>query len=324
MSDDDRNDLRQALILAFDRNAGLTVFAPSFSYALAGAVLVGFTGSTAFADTAILNPNGSVATEQRRLLIEAVGVMMIVVVPVFALMAFVLTRYRAARHPVDFDPDWAFSRKLEVTIWAVPAMIVLVIGFLLWTRTTSLDPFRVVGGEAPVRVQAVALDWKWLFLYPDDGIAAVNELVVPVDRPVTIELTSDTVMNAFFIPGLAGQIYTMAGMRSVLNLRAERITETWGRNTQFSGEGFPDQDFVVRVGQPDAHADWVEAVRSDGTILDAAAYEALRVPSADTPITYFESIPLDLFEATVAGYGHFHPKLPSWADAGDVCVAEAG
>lgn len=232
--------------------------------------------------------------------------MAIVVIPVFVLFALIVWRYRASRAARDYAPDWDSSRLVDIAVWTVPALIVVGIGFLQWTRTHSLDPYRVPGDgmQAALEVQAIALDWKWLFLYPDEGVASLNSLVVPAGRPFEVALTSDTVMNAFFVPGLGGQIYVMAGMRTEMNLLADAPATMWGRNTQFSGEGFPVQDFAVDVVTQDDFRRWVETVRSGASPLDASGYERLREPSEGAPRIAWSSYPAGLFDSVIASYAH--------------------
>lgn len=263
----------------------------------------------------LLSPNGPVAETQRRLLFEALGVMAVVVVPVFLLFAIFVWRYRAGRNPRDYAPDWDFSPRIDAAVWCVPAVIVVVIGFLQWTRTYTLDPYEPAAdtGEPVLQVQAIALDWKWLFLYPEEEVASLNRLVVPAGRPFQVALTSDTVMNAFFVPGLGGQIYVMAGMRTNMNLLADAPAAMWGRNTQFSGAGFSDQDFAVDVVTPADYAAWVAATRETGEPLRPAGYEALRKPSANEPARAWSGFPDGLFDQVIARYGH---AVPGHAIAG--------
>jgi cytochrome o ubiquinol oxidase subunit II len=193
----------------------------------------------------VLNPKGPIADAERGLLIDAFTVMMIVVVPVI-LMAFLFAwRYRAGRN-ARYEPNWSYSAKVDAVVWSVPALIVIAVAVLLWRSTHKLDPYREIASSTPpLDVQVVAQDWKWLFIYPEQGVASVNQLAIPVGRPISLRITSDTVMNSFYVPALAGQIYAMAGMQTRLQILADQPGKFVGRNTQYSGGGFSDQFFEV-------------------------------------------------------------------------------
>ena len=176
----------------------------------------------ALSDAPVLFPKGPIALAERDLLFAAFGIMMIVAIPAILLTLAFVWRYRKGNDKAEYAPDWDGSWAVEAVVWAVPAAIVFAIGTLVWDSSHRLDPYRAIASDKPAfKVQAVALDWKWLFLYPEHGTASVNELAFPADRPLTIEITSDTVMNSLMIPALGGQIYAMAGMRSELNLIAD-------------------------------------------------------------------------------------------------------
>ena len=233
--------------------------------------------------------------------------MLIVVLPVYLLTIGFAWRYRAANRSARYAPDWAYSPRIDAVIWAVPTLIVVALGTLVWVYTHRLDPYRPLQGDGPpLVIQAVAMDWKWLFIYPDEKIAAVNELVIPSGRPVTIALTSDTVMNAFFVPELAGQIYAMAGMETRLNFRADRDGTYVGRNTQYSGSGFADQSFTLRAVPAQAYDDWIDLLRQSPRALNQEAYAALAAPSSKVPVAYYSAVPENLFASVIASY-----RLPS-------------
>lgn len=263
--------------------------------------LVAILGHPGWADTfPVLSPNGPVAATQRQLMLEALGMMAIVVLPVFLLTAYFVYRFRASRNPRNYDPNWE-SGRVDFVVWLIPALIVVVIAFLQWTRTHSLDPYKSPDGA--LQIEAIALDWKWLFLYPDAGVASLNELVVPAGQPFQVKLTSDTVMNSFFIPGLGGQIYAMAGMETRMNLTADAPAEMWGRNTQFSGEGFPDQRFAVNVVDQAAYDEWIASARTEAA-MDTGTYADLQKPSSDVAAVQYSAFPDDLFATVMASYGH--------------------
>lgn len=250
---------------------------------------------------------GPVSGTIRELLITAASVMLIVVIPVYLLTIGFAWRYRASNRSARYAPDWAYSPRIDFVIWAVPTLIIVALGTLVWIYTHRLDPYRPLQGEGPpLVIQAVAMDWKWLFIYPEHKVAAVNELVIPSGRPVTIALTSDTVMNAFFVPDLAGQIYAMAGMETRLNFRADRDGAYVGRNTQYSGAGFADQSFTLRAVPAQDYDDWIDLLRQSPRALDPEAYAALAAPSSKVPVAYYSAVPEDLFASVIASY-----RLPS-------------
>lgn len=268
-----------------------------------GLALVLVAGGCGLAQTPIIDPGGPVTLAGRDILIRAFAIMMIVVIPAFALTAWVIWRYRASHPRSAYDPDWQ-SRRIDAVTWIIPAAIVLALGTQVWTYTHKLDPYRPLG-PAPLEVEVVAQDWKWLFLYPEQGIATVNELAFPSSRPIRLRITSDTVMNAFFIPALGSQIYAMAGMQTQLNLAAHAPGHFTGRNTQYSGAGFPEQHFDALAMTDADFAAWVERARAAPGRLDAAAYAELARPSAAHPVTYYSAFAPDLFATIIATYtGH--------------------
>jgi cytochrome o ubiquinol oxidase subunit 2 len=195
----------------------------------------------------VLDPKGPVALAERNLLLTAVVLMLIVIIPVFVVAILFAWRYRASNTQADYRPEWSYSARIDAVIWLVPALIVIALGVLLWSNTHKLDPYRKIDTSVPsLEIQVVAQDWKWLFIYPEQGIASVNELVFPAGKPLSLKITSDTVMNSFYVPALGGQIYAMAGMRTEFNLKADAPGRSAGRNTQHSGAGFSDQHFRIR------------------------------------------------------------------------------
>lgn len=264
-----------------------------------------------FADT-ILEPAGPVALAQRGMLFEAVGLMMIVVAPVFILTALIVWRYRGSNAAARYTPEWENSRPLEITIWLVPAVIVLLLWGVVWTRTHQLDPYLPIAGpQPPLVVQAVGLDWQWLFIYPEENVASLNRLVFPAGRPLTVELTTDTVMNSFSIPALGGQIYAMPGMRTKMNLLGDAPGTFFGLNTQFSGDGFPNQTFeAVAATEADFEAFLAEARRSP-TTLDSPTYAMVSKPT-ETPVQQlFAPVEPGLFASIMAKYGPMHHAAPA-------------
>ncbi|MCK7614505.1 ubiquinol oxidase subunit II [Roseibium sediminicola] len=256
----------------------------------------------ALSDAPVLHPKGPIALAERDLLFTAFWLMMIVAIPAILLTLLFAWRYRRD-NGADHAPDWDGSNAIEAVVWLVPAAIVIVIGTLVWESTHRLDPYKALASDKPeFKVQAVALDWKWLFLYPELGTASVNELAFPADRPLSIEITSDTVMNSLMIPALGGQIYAMAGMRSELNLIADGPGVFMGRNTMYSGDGFSDQHFKAHALNEADFKAWQDKVSGSGTALDAAAYAELHKKSVANPVTHYGSFEPDLFMTILKKY----------------------
>ncbi|WP_306146257.1 ubiquinol oxidase subunit II [Roseibium sp. MMSF_3412] len=254
-------------------------------------------------DAPVLHPKGPIALAERDLLFTAFWIMMIVAIPAIVLTLFFVWRYRSGSKKAAYAPEWDSSWKVETVVWLVPAAIIVVLGTLVWQSTHKLDPYREIASDKPAfKVQAIALDWKWLFLYPELGVASVNELSFPADRPLSIEITSDTVMNSLMIPALGGQIYAMAGMRSELNLLADDPGVFMGRNTMYSGDGFPDQHFKAHAMSEADFTAWKAKVSGEGTSLDAETYLELHKQSIANPVAYYSSFETDLFKLILRKY----------------------
>jgi cytochrome o ubiquinol oxidase subunit II len=256
----------------------------------------------------VLDPQGPIAAAQRLLLINSTAIMLVVVGPVIlATLAFAWW-YRSSNTRAGRSPDESYEGRVEFVVWSIPALTVILLGGVIWIGSHQLDPRAPIPAQSdPLRVDVVSLDWKWLFIYPDQGVAALNQLVIPAGTPIEFRLTSATVMNAFFVPRLGSQIYTMGGMTTRLNLLADKPGEYPGFSTNFSGDGFSKMRFVVRsVPAGDFNA-WLEQVRGSGSALDEAGYAALAKPSIAVPPTTYRSVEPKLFERiieqTVAGPG---------------------
>jgi len=245
----------------------------------------------------VMNHAGPIAASQWRLYVIAGIVLIFVAGPVLLLTPLIAWHYRLSNKHSAFRPNWSFSWTLEGFIWIPPIGIVIGLSFVLWDYTHTIDPYRPIVSDQPaLEVQAVGLDWKWLFIYPDQRVAAVNHLVIPVGRPVHISLTSGTVMQSLLIPQLAGQIYAMPGMTTQLNHAASRPGTYRGENTQFNGAGFQNETFNVIALSPAEYAQWMEHVRATAHPLDAAANaELFRQSSPPQPIA-FSSVPDRLFQ----------------------------
>jgi cytochrome o ubiquinol oxidase subunit II len=244
----------------------------------------------------VLDPKGPVAAAERLILFNSLGIMLAIVIPTILATLGVAWWFRSSNMHARYLPNFEYSGRLEILVWSVPAMTVLLVGGVAWVGSHDLDPRKPIASAAkPLSVQVVSLDWKWLFIYPDQGIATVNQLTIPVGTPVSFELTSTGVMNSFFVPQLSGQIYTMAGMMTRLHVQADHPGTYPGLSAQFSGEGFADMHFNVDALPAESFAQWVDATRITGPVLDAPAYADLANPSqAVVPFTY-RSVAPNLF-----------------------------
>jgi cytochrome o ubiquinol oxidase subunit II len=250
--------------------------------ALIGAAMLGGCGE------GVLDPKGPIASAERQILFNSLGIMLAIVIPTILATLGVAYWFRASNSRARYLPDFNYSGRLEVLVWSIPIMTVLLVGGVAWVGSHDLDPRKPIGSTAKaITVQVVSLDWKWLFIYPEQGIASVNQLTIPVGTPVSFELTSSGVMNSFFVPQLGSQIYTMAGMTTRVQLQADHPGKYPGLSAQFSGDGFADMRFTVDAVPTENFAQWVDAARGAGPLLDAQAYEELVKPSqAVAPFTY--------------------------------------
>jgi cytochrome o ubiquinol oxidase subunit 2 len=246
----------------------------------------------------VLDPQGPVAAAERTILANATVIMLAVIVPVIVLTLAFAWWFRAGNKWARRDPDWAYSGPIEVTVWSIPALVVLFLGGIAWIGSHALDPARPLTARvAPLEVQVVSLDWKWLFIYPRQGVASVNRLVVPAGVPLRLQLTSATVMNSFFVPQLGSQIYTMAGMTTSLHLQADRPGTYAGLSAQFSGDGFSDMRFDTVALAPAQFEAWVAEVRAGPDPLDAPHYAQLARPGVAASASSFGRVAPGLFQA---------------------------
>ncbi|MGC8491322.1 MAG: ubiquinol oxidase subunit II [Syntrophobacteraceae bacterium] len=260
----------------------------------------------------LLHPEGPIGHAERSLIFAALGLMLIVVIPVIIMALWFPRKYSASGNRADYAPKWSSSLKLEVIIWLIPILIVSILGYLAWSRTYQLDPYKPIdSGVKPVTIQVVSLDWKWLFIYPQYNIATVNRLVFPVGVPLSFKITSDTVMNSFFIPQLGSQMYSMAGMVTRLHLLAEKPGVYFGQSQQYSGKGYAYMNFQVRaVSRKDFDA-WLQRVQHSPQKLDAARFAQFRKPSVENPVAYFSGVEPKLFDLIVSHYMSMHPGAMS-------------
>jgi cytochrome o ubiquinol oxidase subunit II len=248
----------------------------------------------------VLDPQGPVAAAERLLLINSTAIMLVVVIPVILATLGFAWWYRSSNPHALRRQDVDYEGRIEFVTWSIPALIVILLGGVIWIGSHQLDPRAPMRANAPpLEVEVVALDWKWLFIYPDQNVATVNELVVPTGRPLQFRLTSATVMNSFFIPQLGSQIYAMGGMVTHLNLLAEAPGEYPGLSAMFSGDGFSGMHFIVKAMAPQAFDSWVGQARGSGPALDDASYAALAKPSEDVAPATYGSVAPRLFERIV-------------------------
>jgi len=268
----------------------------------------------------VIDPSGDVASQQRDLVLMSTGLMLLIIIPVMALTVFFAWKYRQSNTAARYEPEWNHSMQLELVIWAAPLLIVMCLGALTWMGTHTLDPYRQIGRlspdqalqaqNKPLRVQVVALDWKWLFIYPDLGIATVNELAAPVDRPIDFSITSATVMNSFYIPALAGQIYAMPGMETRLHAVINKPGDYEGISANYSGAGFSGMHFRFHGLDTAGFKKWTANVKANGGVLTPDQYLTLEHPSQNVPPQTFASVTPTLY----------HAVLNMCVDAGKMCM----
>ncbi|WGT66404.1 ubiquinol oxidase subunit II [Variovorax paradoxus] len=259
-------------------------------------------------NTVLMNPSGDIANQQGRLIVVSTVLMLIIIVPVIALTLFFAWRYRQSNKEADYSPDWDHSTQLELAIWGAPLLIIIALGAITWISTHTLDPYRPLSrldaerpipAEAkPLVVEVVALDWKWLFIYPEEGFATVNEMAAPVDRPISFKITATSVMNSFFIPALAGQIYAMPGMETKLHAVINKPGEFEGFSANYSGAGFSGMRFKFHGLSNEGFQEWVKRAKAgkDGE-LTRETYLKLEAPSERDPVRHYTSVAPDLYDA---------------------------
>ena len=260
-------------------------------------------------DMVVMNPAGDIAVQQRDLILFSTGVLMLIIVPVMVLTVVFARKYRRGNANKTYDPKFDHSTTLELVIWACPLLIIIALSAVTWTSTHLLDPFRplerlgpgrpVPAGTKPLEVQAIALDWKWLFIYPDLGIATVNELALPVDVPVHFSITSTDQFNTLYVPTLAGMIYAMPTMKSELNAVINKPVTSEGYSGNYTGRGYSDMRFKFYGRSPDDFARWVSGIKAGGGALQTANYIDLAKPSEKVPVMRFASVQSGLFDRIV-------------------------
>ena len=261
-------------------------------------------------NTVLLHPSGVVAAQQGHLIVVSTVLMLLIVVPVIALTVIFAWRYRQSNNTASYTPDWDHSTQLELVIWAAPLLIIIALGALTWISSHTLDPYRPLRHldasrtmSAPVKpltIEVVALDWKWLFIYPEQGIAVVNEAAAPVDVPINFKITASSVMNSFFVPALAGQIYAMPGMQTQLNAVINRQGDYEGFSANYSGAGFSGMHFKFRGLSGSDFAQWVQSAKNGRRELNKEAYRQLETPSEREPIRRYSLVAPGLYDAILS------------------------
>ena len=265
-------------------------------------------------DVAVLNPKGEIAEKQRNLIVFAILLISIIIIPVFSLLAFISLRYREGnKHNSAYRPNWDSNKIIETIWWGIPCVIILILGVVTWRTSHELDPYRsLVSKVEPINIQVVALQWKWLFIYPDHDIATVNMVEFPVDTPVNFTITADAPMNAFWIPSLGSQVYAMSGMSTKLHLSAAEAGDYRGSSSNISGEGFADMTFVARARSGREFNTWVEDVKKSPKALDQVSYKELVKPGVHKEPGYYMLHDNRLYDSIVMKY-----MAPSHSDSGN-------
>ncbi len=251
----------------------------------------------------VLNPKGVIALAEKNLFLTAVSLMLIVVIPVFIMLFSFAWRYRAGNIKAKYTPDWHGNKTLEIVWWSIPTVLIIILATITWKSTHDLDPYKpIVTGVKPVTIEVVALDWKWLFIYPEEHIATVNYIRVPKDTPIHFKITADAPMNAFWVPQLGGQVYAMAGMTAQLYLMGTEEGVYKGVSSNFSGDGFSGMKFNVEVSTEDSYKEWLTDVRLSSKMLSFMEYIELAKKSSNNPVVLYSEVESDLYQKIISKY----------------------
>lgn len=251
-------------------------------------------------DMGVLDPKGPIGAAERLILLDSLAIMLVIVIPVIVATAGFAWWFRASNTRAFYWPEWEFSGTLELIVWSIPLLVVIVLGGVAWYGSHALDPYKPLPSkDKPLEVQVVSMDWKWLFIYPDQDVATVNQLYIPTGKPVHFSITSSSVWNAFFVPQLGGMIYSMAGMTTQLHLQADQDGVYRGISGMLSGAKFSDMHFQVHAVQDAAFSKWIETAKSSGDALDRANYAKLVQTSDTAPVMTYKSVDKDLFQSIV-------------------------
>jgi len=259
----------------------------------------------------ILDPVGPVGSAEKTILINSTAIMLAIIVPTMIATLAVAWWFRRGNTKATYRPDWEYSGAIELVVWSIPAMTVMLLGGIAWIGSHQLEPSKPLPSKIPpLKVDVVSMDWKWLFIYPDQGIATVNQLIVPAGTPVNFRLTSATVWNVFFVPQMGTMIYTMPRMTTRLNLEADRQGMFYGRSAHFSGDGFPGMEFYVHSVTPQQFAAWSQSAHRSGPALDERSYAKLSQPTSNVKPMTFSSVAPGLFDAIATGHSVQPQQLP--------------
>ncbi|MFQ1064439.1 ubiquinol oxidase subunit II [Bordetella trematum] len=245
----------------------------------------------------LLSPKGEVGAQEKVLLLTATGLMLLIVVPVIFMTIWFVWKYRASNTEAEYLPTWSHSGRIEFVVWTIPCIIIIILAVITWRSTHALDPYKPLESDVkPVTIEVVSMDWKWLFIYPEYDIATVNQIVFPVNTPLNFRITSNSVMNSFFIPQLGSQIYSMAGMETKLHLIANEEGDYAGLSANYSGGGFSGMRFRAIATSQQKFEDWVKQAKDSGQALTPAVYDALAKPSERNPVTLYSDVPAGMFD----------------------------
>lgn len=254
-------------------------------------------------DIPVLDPQGPIAMQERNLILFTVALGLFVVIPVFIMLFSIAWRYRATNTKAKYQPDFANHKGLEALWWGIPCLIILILAITAVIYTHKLDPYKSLESNVkPVKVQVVALDWKWLFIYPDRGVATLNYLNIPKDTPINFTITSDAPMNSFWVPALSGQIYAMSGMSTQLHLIADSVGSYYGSSANISGEGFADMHFKVNSMEPSDFSSWIKKAAKSNKVLDSNTYVTLFKQSRGDPETTYALMDTNLYNKVIMKY----------------------
>jgi cytochrome o ubiquinol oxidase subunit II len=249
---------------------------------------------------AILEPRGTIGSQEKHLIIIAVLLSLVVVIPVYAMLIGFSLKYREGNKNARYEPSFDHSRAIETVWWGVPIVLITILGVITWHSSHQLDPFKPLSSKkTPLKIQVIALQWKWLFIYPKQNVASVNYAEIPINTPVRFEITSDAPMNSFWVPQLGGQIYAMSGMATNLNLEAGQAGSYHGTSANISGDGFSGMDFIIKANSRPVFDTWVGSMKKNHNDLSAIAYRQLSAPSQNTPVKYYSSADSGLFNSVV-------------------------
>lgn len=289
-----RSVLQPLLLILF----GLTILAVCLAYILQGT------------NVALLNVKGFMADEQRRLIIFSTVILISVALPTLALLYFTAWKYRESNKKAVYNPHARHGRKFVFTIWAIPSIFMLILATVMWPATHRLEPRKTIAADAkPITIQVISMRWKWVFIYPDQQIATVNFVNIPLNTPVTFELTADEApMSSFWIPNLGGQLYSMTGHVNQLNLIADTAGDYPGSSAEINGAGFAGMKFTARASDAKDFDTWVQRVKQSPNVLDKATYDALVKPSENNPAIFYSAYDNSLYDRVIEKYmgGHGH------------------